>query len=96
MTTSRASSPAPSVSTPTRLSNHDDGEESDPEGSETPWVCRLYVPGRRKDDNTARPDERKSKNRRRDGLDGEGIVVATVSSAVSSSGHRSGQCVDRL
>lgn len=78
MTTSRSSSPAPSVRAPTRLSNHDDGEESDPEDSETPWVCRIYVPGRKEEDDTARPDEKKSKNRRRDGLDGEGIVVATL------------------
>ena len=78
MTTSRSSSPAPSSRAPTRLSNHDD--ESDPEDSETPWVCRVYVPGRR-DEDGGRTDEKKGtrKSRRREGgHDGEGIVVATL------------------
>lgn len=79
LTTSRSSSPAPSSRPPTRLSNHEEGEESDPEDSETPWVCRVYVPGKRGED--APPgasDEKRKTRKRRDGSDGEGIVVATL------------------
>lgn len=31
---------------------HDDGEESDPEDSETPWICKVYVPSAK----SRRPD----------------------------------------
>jgi len=76
LSTSRASSPVPSLRGSSRLSHHDDGEESDPEDSETPWVCRVYIP-RRKDEDTVDPAEgKRGKRKRREAADG--VVVATL------------------
>ncbi|KAJ9112320.1 hypothetical protein QFC19_000740 [Naganishia cerealis] len=43
----RASSPAPSWSSQRAQMQEDEGDESDPEDSETPWICKVYVPGDR-------------------------------------------------
>jgi hypothetical protein len=66
-----------------RWKDHDD-EESDPEDSETPWVCRVYVPGQeRKRPTLLNPNAspgRPSGNRsptRKNSRD-NGIVVATL------------------
>lgn len=43
----RASSPAPSWCSRRAQQQDDEDEESDPEDSETPWICKVYVPGDR-------------------------------------------------
>ncbi|KAJ9105386.1 hypothetical protein QFC21_001756 [Naganishia friedmannii] len=43
----RASSPAPSWSSRRARQQEDEDGESDPEDSETPWICKVYVPGDR-------------------------------------------------
>lgn len=43
----RATSPVPTSSSFGIPSAYDDGQDSDPEDSETPWICRVYVPGAR-------------------------------------------------
>jgi hypothetical protein len=42
-----ASSPAPYSASLRAPTAYDEGEDSDPEDSETPWICRVYVPGAR-------------------------------------------------
>jgi hypothetical protein len=74
--TSRASSPVPSLRGSSRLSHHDEGEESDPEDSETPWVCRVYVPRRKDEEILGAAEGKKEKRKRRDATDG--VVVATL------------------
>jgi len=74
--TSRASSPVPSLRGSSRLSHHDEGEESDPEDSETPWVCRVYVPRRKEEEHSGSAEGKKEKRKRRDATDG--VVVATL------------------
>jgi hypothetical protein len=74
--TSRSASPAPSLRGSSRLSHHDEGEESDPEDSETPWVCRVYVPRRKEEEVVGSVEGKKEKRRRREAADG--VVVATL------------------
>jgi hypothetical protein len=47
MIQARASSPAPSWSSRRAQQQEDEDSESDPEDSETPWICKVYVPGDR-------------------------------------------------
>ena len=46
----RAASPVASSGSFGIPSAYDDGQDSDPEDSETPWICRVYVPGAREVD----------------------------------------------
>lgn len=43
----RPASPVPSSASLKVPVAYDEGEDSDPEDSETPWICRVYVPGAR-------------------------------------------------